>query len=62
MYFVGIDKSRFRRPAFPGDQLILEIEFERRIRDIWRFTTRALVEGKVVADARMMVATKGNDR
>ncbi|KPK59129.1 MAG: 3-hydroxyacyl-ACP dehydratase FabZ [Gammaproteobacteria bacterium] len=62
VYFVGIDKSRFRRPAFPGDQLILEIEFERRIRDIWRFTTRALVEGKVVADARMMVATKGNDR
>lgn len=61
VYFVGIDKSRFRRPVFPGDQLILEVVFERRIRDIWRFSTRALVDGEVAADARMMVATKGDD-
>jgi 3-hydroxyacyl-[acyl-carrier-protein] dehydratase len=61
LFFVGIDKARFRRPVQPGDQLILEVDFLRRIRDIWRFDTRALVDGKVVADARMMVATTGKE-
>jgi len=59
LFFVGIDKARFRRPVLPGDQLILEVKFLRRIRDIWRFDTRALVADEVVADARMMVATAG---
>jgi len=58
---VGIDRARFRRPVVPGDQLILEIDFDRRIRDIWRFDARATVEGQVAADARLMVATKGKD-
>ncbi len=61
LFFVGIDKARFRKPVQPGDQLILEAKFLRRIRDIWRFDTRALVDGKVVADARMMVATTGKE-
>ncbi len=29
LYFVGIDKARFRRPVEPGDQLILNATFER---------------------------------
>jgi len=62
LFFVGIDNARFRQPVQPGDQLILEANFERRIRDIWRFETRALVDGKVVANARMMVATAGKGR
>ena len=61
VYFVGIDNARFRRPVVPGDQLVLEVTFERRIRAIWRFLTRATVDGELVADARMMVATKGRD-
>jgi 3-hydroxyacyl-[acyl-carrier-protein] dehydratase len=61
-YFVGIDKARFRRPVVPGDQLRLEATFERRIRTIWRFTTRALVDGKEVASAEMMVAPHGGSR
>lgn len=58
VYFVGIDKARFRRPVVPGDQLVLEIDFDRRIRDIWRYATRATVDGEVAADARIMVATR----
>jgi len=58
VYFVGIDNARFRRPVTPGDQLMLDVSFERRIRDIWRFTTRATVDGEPAADARIMVATK----
>jgi len=57
-YFVGIDKARFRKPVVPGDQLILEVELERRKRDIWKFKGRALVDGKVVASADLMCAEK----
>ncbi|MEJ2514742.1 MAG: 3-hydroxyacyl-ACP dehydratase FabZ [Gammaproteobacteria bacterium] len=61
-YFVGIDKARFRAPVEPGDQLRLEATFERRIRTIWRFSTRASVDGNEVASAEMMVAPHGGQR
>ena len=40
LYFVGIDKARFRRPVEPGDQLILKATLERSMRGIWKFSTR----------------------
>jgi 3-hydroxyacyl-[acyl-carrier-protein] dehydratase len=55
-YFVGIDKARFRRPVEPGDQVILTATLERAIRGIWKFSTSAEVDGKVVCSADMMVA------
>lgn len=56
LYFVAIDKARFRKPVEPGDQLVLTAQFERAIRGIWKFSTAALVEGVEVAGAEMMVA------
>ena len=53
-YFVGIDKARFKRPVRPGDQLMLEAELIGRRQGIWRFSTRALVDGKLVASAEIM--------
>ena len=29
-YFAGIDGARFKRPVEPGDQLVLEVELERK--------------------------------
>ena len=55
-YFVGIDKARFRKPVEPGDQLFLEVELLRHIRDVWKFGAKALVDGKVVASAELMCA------
>lgn len=55
-YFVGIDRARFRRPVVPGDQLVLRADFERTIRNIWRFSTVAEVEGHEAASAMMMIA------
>jgi 3-hydroxyacyl-[acyl-carrier-protein] dehydratase len=57
-YFVSMDKVRFRRPVGPGDQLTLHVRSERRIRDIWRFSTEARVGDERAASADMMVATK----
>ena len=55
-YFVGIDEARFRKPVEPGDQLVLKATLDRALRGIWKFTTVAEVDGRVVASARMMVA------
>ncbi len=54
--FVGIDNARFKRQVIPGDQLRLEVELTRTIRNIWKFDTVAKVDGKVVASAQIMCA------
>jgi len=54
-YFAGIDKARFRRPVFPGDQLLLKVTLERRIRTIWKFSVVAEVAGEEACSAEMMV-------
>ncbi len=58
-YLVGIDKARFRAPVVPGDQLLLKVRFERRIRTIWKFLAEAAVAGKTVASAELLVAPEG---
>ncbi|MDQ2778472.1 MAG: 3-hydroxyacyl-ACP dehydratase FabZ [Pseudomonadota bacterium] len=54
VYFVGIDNARFKRPVVPGDQLILEAEIDRAKSGIYRYKTRALVDGQVAAEALLM--------
>jgi 3-hydroxyacyl-[acyl-carrier-protein] dehydratase len=56
LYFVGIDKARFRKPVEPGDQLVLTATLERSLRGIWKFSTVALVDEIEVCSAEMMVA------
>lgn len=55
-YFVGIDKARFRKPVEPGDQIHMEVELVRHLKKVWKFSTRALVDDKLVASAEMMCA------
>lgn len=57
-YFVGIDNGRFKQPVEPGDQLILEVEFTRNVRNIWKFNAQARVDDSVVASAEIMCASK----
>jgi 3-hydroxyacyl-[acyl-carrier-protein] dehydratase len=60
-YFVGIDKARFKRPVEPGDQLILNVTFQRYMRGIWKFGARAEVDGAVAAEAELMCTVKHTD-
>jgi 3-hydroxyacyl-[acyl-carrier-protein] dehydratase len=55
-YFVGIDKARFRKPVEPGDQLLMDVKLERHLKKVWKFSTRATVDGTLVASAEMMCA------
>jgi 3-hydroxyacyl-[acyl-carrier-protein] dehydratase len=54
IYFVGIDTARFKKPVTPGDQLRLEAQLLRQSRGILKFSTRALVDGKLAAEAELM--------
>jgi 3-hydroxyacyl-[acyl-carrier-protein] dehydratase len=56
IYFVGLDKVRFRRPVVPGDQLILKAKLERALRGIWKFSTVAEVNGEEAVTAELMVS------
>jgi 3-hydroxyacyl-[acyl-carrier-protein] dehydratase len=54
VYFVGIDNARFKRPVEPGDQLILEASVDRSKSGIYRYRTRATVDGQLAAEADLM--------
>ena len=54
VYFVGIDDARFKRPVGPGDQLILEAEIDRAKSGIYRYRTRATVDGQIAVEAVLM--------
>ena len=56
LYLVGIDNARFKLPVKPGDQLVLNVELVQRRRNLWRFTGRAEVDGKVVAETDLLLA------
>ena len=57
-YFLltGLDGCRFRRVVRPGDSLTLHCTLERRVKDLFRFQTRAEVGGEVVCEARILAA------
>ncbi|MCY7315207.1 MAG: 3-hydroxyacyl-ACP dehydratase FabZ [Rubrivivax sp.] len=54
VYFAGIDNARFKRPVGPGDQLILEATIDRQRSGIYRYKTRATVDGAVAVEADLM--------
>jgi len=54
VYFVGIDGARFKRVVEPGDQLILEASIERSKGGIFKYKTRASVEGHTAVEAELM--------
>ncbi len=57
VYFMGIDRARFRRTVVPGDQLKLEAEILKQRGGIyWSFQTYARVDDVVVAEAKMLAA------
>lgn len=51
LYFMSIDRARFRRPVVPGDQVRYEIEVLRRRPSHCKLAGRAVVEGAVAAEA-----------
>ncbi len=53
VYFMGIDKAKFRKPVLPGDQLHYHVRKIRNRGRVWRFAGEARVSGQVVAEAEI---------
>lgn len=53
VYFMSIDKVKFRRPVVPGDQLRHEVKMVRNRGSIASFLTKSYVDGTLVAEAEM---------
>jgi 3-hydroxyacyl-[acyl-carrier-protein] dehydratase len=51
VYFMAIDGAKFRQPVEPGVLLTLEVEFVQKRATVCKFAGRALVGGKLAAEA-----------
>jgi 3-hydroxyacyl-[acyl-carrier-protein] dehydratase len=51
VYFMAIDGAKFRTPVEPGCLLTLEAEFVQKRATVCKFVGRALIEGKLAAEA-----------
>ena len=52
--FAAIERAKFRRPVFPGDQLRIEMELVKRKATVSKMKGRGTVDGKRVAEAVLM--------
>jgi len=56
VYFMGIDKVRFRKPVVPGDQLRLKLTTIRQKQKVFKMRGEAYVDDTLVAEAELMAA------
>ena len=60
VYFMTIEKVKFRKPVLPGDQLRLEVKVIQMRRNVWKFSGSAFIGDKLASEAEFtaMVSNK----
>jgi len=53
VYFMSIDKAKFRSPVTPGDQLVYKLSVIKHRGAIWQLDAKAYVDDKLVAQAEL---------
>ncbi len=53
VYFMSIDKARFRSPVVPGDKLVYLLTVIKNRGTIWQLKGKAFVDDKVVTEAEL---------
>ena len=53
VYFMSIDKAKFRSPVTPGDQLVYKLTVIKQRGAIWQLDAKAYVADKLVAEAEL---------
>ena len=53
VYFMSIDKAKFRSPVVPGDKLIYKLSVLKHKGNIWVLDGKAYVDDKLVAEAEL---------
>lgn len=59
VFFMGMDKVKFRRPVVPGDQLRFEVEALRTGSRVWKMAGKAFVAEDLVAEAELVASVGG---
>ena len=53
VYFMSIDKAKFRHPVVPGDQLVYKLNVIKNRGAVWHLDGKAYVDGKLVTEAEL---------
>ncbi len=53
VYFMSIDKAKFRHPVVPGDQLVYRLNVIKNRGAVWHLDAKAYVNEKLVAEAEL---------
>jgi len=53
VYFMTIDKTKFRKPVTPGDQVKFQMTRTAKKRNIWWYRGEAMVDGALVCEAEI---------
>jgi 3-hydroxyacyl-[acyl-carrier-protein] dehydratase len=56
IYFMAMDRVRFRKPVLPGDQLIMDIELIKLRAKVTKMMGRAFVDDQLVAEGELMAS------
>ena len=56
MYFLGIDKTKFRHTVTPGDKLDLFVEVLHHRSNVWKLRGEATVEGTLCASGELLAS------
>jgi beta-hydroxyacyl-ACP dehydratase FabZ len=56
VFFMSMDKVKFRRPVVPGDQIRFELEALRTGSRVWKMAGKAFVDGEPVAEAELVAS------
>jgi beta-hydroxyacyl-ACP dehydratase FabZ len=62
IYFMAIEKAKFRKPVVPGDVLTLDVTPLRKGGTIWKLRGEAKVGDQLVAEAELMAAIQPRDK
>ena len=53
VYFMSIDKAKFRKPVRPGDKLVYKVSTIKHRGKIWQLKGEAYVDGELVSEAEL---------
>jgi 3-hydroxyacyl-[acyl-carrier-protein] dehydratase len=53
VFFMSIDKARFRKPVLPGDVVHFHVKLSNKRPPVWKYWAEAHVGGKKVAEAEI---------
>ncbi len=51
VYFMSMDKVKFRKPVVPGDRLVLKVRVSHNRGKVWKFKGEAFVDDSLVSEA-----------